>query len=166
VILLGHTHEELGGSEWQQMFVRNAMAAPPRVDLEREKTLVELLLSLHATHTLRSAHDLANGGLAVALAEMSMDGIGCHVDLGTHADDLDATALLFSESPRRCEPRRPRPRPRRRNDRRYSPPNPSATPPTAPSSSSATASPSSAWPPRNSPESGGRRSPHYWPVIR
>jgi phosphoribosylformylglycinamidine synthase subunit PurL len=102
VILLGATQNELGGSEWQQMFAASAMAAPPRVDLEREKALIELLLALHGTHTLLSAHDLSNGGLAVALAEMSMDGIGCHVDLGGHADDLDATALLFSESQARA----------------------------------------------------------------
>jgi phosphoribosylformylglycinamidine synthase subunit PurL len=98
IILLGETRDELGGSEWQQMFAASALALPPRVDLDREKALVDLLLNLHATRTLRSAHDLANGGLAVALAEMSMDGIGCHVELAGHADDLDATALLFSES--------------------------------------------------------------------
>jgi phosphoribosylformylglycinamidine synthase len=102
VIVLGETRDELGGSEWQQAFARDAMAAPPRVDLDREKALIELLLSLHATHTLRSAHDIANGGLAVALAEMSMDRIGCHVDLGGHADHLDATGLLFSESQARA----------------------------------------------------------------
>jgi phosphoribosylformylglycinamidine synthase subunit PurL len=98
VILLGETRDELGGSEWQQMFAADALAAPPRVDLEREKTLIELLLELHAAKALRAAHDLSNGGLAVALAEMAMGGIGAHVDLGGHADELDAVALLFSES--------------------------------------------------------------------
>jgi phosphoribosylformylglycinamidine synthase II len=102
VILLGETKNELGGSEWQQAFAANAMAAPPRVDLEREKALIGLLLTLHGSHTLVSAHDLSNGGLAVALAEMSMDGIGCHAELGGHADDLDAAALLFSESQARA----------------------------------------------------------------
>jgi phosphoribosylformylglycinamidine synthase len=48
------------------------------------------------------AHDLANGGLAIALAESSMDGIGCHVELGGHADDVDAIALLFGESQARA----------------------------------------------------------------
>jgi phosphoribosylformylglycinamidine synthase II len=98
VIVLGTTGDELGGSEWQQMFAPDALAQSPRVDLDREKTLVELLLSLHSERLLQSAHDLANGGLAVALAEMSVDGIGCHVDLGGHADDVDAVALLFGES--------------------------------------------------------------------
>ncbi|HUP60999.1 MAG TPA: phosphoribosylformylglycinamidine synthase subunit PurL [Thermoanaerobaculia bacterium] len=98
IILLGETHDELGGSEWQQLFAPNALAAPPRVDLDREKALVELLLALHGAKLLRSAHDISNGGLAVALAEMSFDGIGCHVDLSNYARDLDAVALLFSES--------------------------------------------------------------------
>jgi phosphoribosylformylglycinamidine synthase len=98
VILLGATRDELGGSEWQQMFAPAALAAPPAVDLYSEKKLVELLLTLHSEKLLRSAHDLSNGGLAVALAESSMDGIGCHVELAGHSDDLDAFALLFSES--------------------------------------------------------------------
>ena len=102
VILLGETRDELGGSEWQQLFASDAMALPPRVDLEREKALVALLLALHGEELLRAAHDLSNGGLAVALAEMSVDGIGCHVDLGGHADDVDAIALLFGESQARA----------------------------------------------------------------
>src|SRR5688500_5613981 len=102
VILIGETRDELGGSEWQQMFAADALVAPPRVDLDRERALIELLLELHASKTIRAAHDISNGGLAVALAEMSMDGIGCHVDLAGHGDDLDATSLLFSESQARA----------------------------------------------------------------
>ncbi|HVR39541.1 MAG TPA: phosphoribosylformylglycinamidine synthase subunit PurL [Thermoanaerobaculia bacterium] len=102
IVLLGETRDELGGSEWQQMFVADALAQPPHVDLDRERALVELLLELHAAKLLRSAHDLANGGLAIALAESSMNGIGCHVDLGEHADDVDAIALLFGESQARA----------------------------------------------------------------
>ncbi|HEY3054592.1 MAG TPA: phosphoribosylformylglycinamidine synthase subunit PurL [Thermoanaerobaculia bacterium] len=102
IILLGETSEELGGSEWQQLTMPDALAAPPRVDLERERALVDLLLSLHQNKLARAVHDLSNGGLAMALAESSMNGIGCHVDLRGHADDLDAIALLFSESQARA----------------------------------------------------------------
>jgi phosphoribosylformylglycinamidine synthase subunit PurL len=98
VVLLGETRDELGGSEWQQLFAPGAMALPPRVSLDGERSLVELLLSLHAEKLLRAAHDLSNGGLAVGLAEMAVDGVGCHVELGGHADDVDAVALLFGES--------------------------------------------------------------------
>jgi len=98
VVLLGETRDELGGSEWQQMFGDDALVAPPHVDLDREKSLIECLLALHAHRAVKSAHDLANGGLAIALAECAGDGIGCHVDLLGHADDVDAIALLFGES--------------------------------------------------------------------
>ncbi len=102
VVLLGETREELGGSEWQQMFLPDALAKPPRVDLDREKKLIDLLLAAYDHRLIRSAHDLSNGGLAVALAECAMSGIGCHVDLAGHADGLDATALLFGESQARA----------------------------------------------------------------
>jgi phosphoribosylformylglycinamidine synthase subunit PurL len=98
VILLGTTRDELGGSEWQQLVAPDATALPPRVDLARERALIELLLALDRERLLHSAHDLANGGLAVALAESSVRGIGCHVELRGHADDVDDIALLFGES--------------------------------------------------------------------
>jgi len=98
IVLLGETRDELGGSEWQQMFEPGATAPPPRVDLDREKALIDCMLAAYADRLIRSAHDLSNGGLAVALAESSIEGIGCRVDLTGHADDLDAIALLFGES--------------------------------------------------------------------
>ncbi len=98
VILLGSTTDELGGSEWAQIRHPQQRALPPRVDLGKERALVDLLLDLHAERVLLSAHDCSNGGLAVALAECAMNGIGCVVDLTGHADDLDAISLLFSES--------------------------------------------------------------------
>ena len=102
VILLGETRDELGGSEWQQLYMPDVLVAPPHVVLENEQKLISLLLDLHRSHLLLSAHDLSNGGLAVALAESSMAGIGCHVDLAGHADDLDSIGLLFSESQARA----------------------------------------------------------------
>jgi phosphoribosylformylglycinamidine synthase len=96
IVLLGETRDELGGSEWQQMMMPDALAAPPRVDLDAEKALIELLLALDEHRLIRSAHDIANGGLAIALAECSMEGVGCHVDVDIAG--LDAVALLFGES--------------------------------------------------------------------
>jgi phosphoribosylformylglycinamidine synthase II len=98
IILLGETREELGGSEWQQMFAAEQLAQPPRVNLDRESALVELLVELHEQKLLRASHDLSNGGLAIALAECAMAGVGCNVELSNYAPDLDVVALLFSES--------------------------------------------------------------------
>src|ERR1051326_1275951 len=80
IVLIGETREE---------------AIPPRVDLDRERALIDTLLQLHENRLLRACHDLSNGGFALALAECAMGGIGCHVELGGHADDVDAFALLF-----------------------------------------------------------------------
>ena len=97
IILIGETRDELGGSEWQQSAMPDALAAPPRVDLDREKALVEFFLAAYEHRLLRSAHDVSNGGLAIALAECAMDGIGCHIEFADHAN-VDTIALLFSES--------------------------------------------------------------------
>jgi phosphoribosylformylglycinamidine synthase subunit PurL len=97
IILIGETRDELGGSEWQQSAMPDVLAAPPRVDLSREKSLVSFFISAYEHRLLRSAHDVSNGGLAIALAECAMDGVGCHVEFGDHAD-VDVIALLFSES--------------------------------------------------------------------
>jgi phosphoribosylformylglycinamidine synthase subunit PurL len=102
IVLIGETRDEMGGSEWQQRALPDALAAPPRVDLDREKALVVFFLDAYEHRLLRSAHDLSNGGLAVALAECSMEGIGFHIELAGHADDVDAIALLFGESQARA----------------------------------------------------------------
>jgi phosphoribosylformylglycinamidine synthase len=101
IILIGETRDELGGSEWQQMSMPDALAAPPRVDLDREKSLVSFFIEAYEHRLLRSAHDVSNGGLAIALAECAMDGVGCHIEFADHAD-VDAIALLFSESQARA----------------------------------------------------------------
>jgi len=97
IILIGETRDELGGSEWQQSAMPDALAAPPRVDLSRENALVSFFVAAYEHRLVRSAHDVSNGGLAVALAECAMDGVGCHIELADHAN-VDAIALLFSES--------------------------------------------------------------------
>jgi len=102
IILIGETRDELGGSEWQQRNLPDALAMPPRVDLDREKALVAFFLAGYEHRLFGSAHDLSNGGLAVALAECAMEGTGCHIELAGHADDIDAIALLFGESQARA----------------------------------------------------------------
>jgi len=98
VVLLGETSDELGGSEYQQAFHPDAQAAPPRVHLAKEKALIATLHELARERVVTAAHDISNGGLVVALAESSMPGIGVEIELGGYADDLDAAALLFSET--------------------------------------------------------------------
>jgi phosphoribosylformylglycinamidine synthase len=98
VVLLGETREELGGSEWLR--VRRGLEAgvPPVVDLAHEKRLLGLLADGVAAGLVRSAHDVSEGGLAVALAECCLAGperVGARIAL-VPLRRLDA--LLFGES--------------------------------------------------------------------
>ena len=72
IVLLGETKNELGGSEYLARVHGLTIGAPPTVDLDGEKRLIEALLEAIGTGVVRSAHDCSEGGLAVALAESCM----------------------------------------------------------------------------------------------
>ncbi|HDT13665.1 MAG TPA: phosphoribosylformylglycinamidine synthase II, partial [Candidatus Aminicenantes bacterium] len=98
VVLIGESLGEVGGTEYLKVIHGLEAGDPPVIDLEREKRNQELLLEAIEAGLIRSAHDLAEGGLAVALAECSFHAeprIGCAVDLD---GGLRADALLFGES--------------------------------------------------------------------
>jgi phosphoribosylformylglycinamidine synthase len=71
VLLAGETRGELGGSEYLHLVTGQVRGAPPALDLQREKALQAFVLEAARTGLLRSAHDCAEGGLSVALAESS-----------------------------------------------------------------------------------------------
>jgi phosphoribosylformylglycinamidine synthase subunit PurL len=82
VWLLGETRVELGGSVWQRLTTGRLEGSPPVLDLTAEARLHQLLLDLAARRLLAGTHDLADGGLAVALAEATLAaGVGATVDL-------------------------------------------------------------------------------------
>ncbi|MEU8567024.1 phosphoribosylformylglycinamidine synthase subunit PurL [Streptomyces pathocidini] len=94
--LLGDTREELGGSAWSQVIHDHLGGLPPRVDLEREKLLAEILVSASRDGMVDAAHDLSDGGLVQALVESSLrGGKGARVVV---PDGLDPFVFLFSES--------------------------------------------------------------------
>jgi phosphoribosylformylglycinamidine synthase II len=98
VVLVGESLEELGGSEYLKVVHGLEAGSPPVIDLEQEKRNQEFLLEAADAGLLRSAHDLSEGGLAVALAESAFHGagkIGCEIDLDL---TLRADTLLFGES--------------------------------------------------------------------
>jgi phosphoribosylformylglycinamidine synthase len=101
VVLLGSNRGELGGSEWLALRRGLERGAPPAVDLDHERRLAQLLVEGVAQGAIASAHDVADGGLAVALAECCFIGpapVGARIEL---ADSLRPDALLFGESPGR-----------------------------------------------------------------
>ena len=96
IILLGETKAELGGSEFQYVIHGVTEGRPPQLDLETEKTLHRTVLGAIQKGLVASAHDLSEGGLALALAESCISGgIGAEVNFAT---DLRSDIALFSES--------------------------------------------------------------------
>jgi phosphoribosylformylglycinamidine synthase subunit PurL len=96
VALLGESRDELGASEFLRTVHGRDEGPCPEVDLDAERRLVDLLVRLAGERLLASAHDVSDGGLAVALAECAMTGgLGADVVLATR---LRPSALLFGET--------------------------------------------------------------------
>src|SRR4051794_2246534 len=99
VVMLGRTREELGGSEYLKWIHGMTRGTPPWIDLKMEQAVQRCCLEAIDQGILRSAHDISDGGLAVALAECCIGGpekpLGVRVQ--TH-EMIRADALLFSES--------------------------------------------------------------------
>lgn len=96
VVLLGRTRDELGGSEYLRVIGGKVEGLPPAVDWESERALIQCLVRAASEGMLSSAHDLSEGGLAVALAEACiLGGVGASVRLSGGLPDHVA---CFSES--------------------------------------------------------------------
>ena len=94
IVLLGRTEPEFGGSAWAHVRHAHLGGRPPTPDLDAERRLAALLAAAAADGLLAAAHDLSDGGLAVALAESCLrGGAGCTVRLPG-----DPFTWLFSES--------------------------------------------------------------------
>lgn len=100
IILLGHTREDLGGSEYLKVVQAREQGSPPYLNLDTEKGLQDCVLSLIRGGLLQSAHDCSDGGIAVALAESCISGSewtrGAVVTLPKGR--LRNDAVLFGES--------------------------------------------------------------------
>ena len=113
VLLLGSADPSLGGSEYMRTIHGKVEGALPLLDLKAERRLYDVVLDLHAKGTLLSAHDVADGGLAVALAECCFNfesaSLGGDFEIGEpgsvddfhYAEPTRTDALLFSEGPSR-----------------------------------------------------------------
>ncbi|MDQ3669588.1 MAG: phosphoribosylformylglycinamidine synthase subunit PurL [Actinomycetota bacterium] len=84
VLVAGSPDLALDGSEYQAQFLGGAAGRPPQLDFVAEAALIRFLWSSSAL--LTSAHDAAEGGLAVTLAEAALAaGIGAEVEIGSDA---------------------------------------------------------------------------------
>jgi len=90
------THREFSSSEYSKTIGGIVAGEPPAVDLAAEKRLQECLVSLAASRTVRSAHDVSDGGIAVTLAESCFASL---VGAQHAAPQLGANVKLEETSP-------------------------------------------------------------------
>ncbi|HKI58534.1 MAG TPA: phosphoribosylformylglycinamidine synthase subunit PurL [Trueperaceae bacterium] len=101
ILLIGEAAGELGASEMLYRLHGLELGAPPALDLEREAAVQRLVRGLVQDGVCDTAHDISEGGLAVALAEMAMaGGRGLDASLPSEPGVRD-DALLFGEAPAR-----------------------------------------------------------------
>ncbi|HVC42902.1 MAG TPA: phosphoribosylformylglycinamidine synthase subunit PurL [Candidatus Saccharimonadales bacterium] len=103
VALVGPVATELGGSEYQRMAHGVNAGTPPHLDIDLERRVQAFVLEAVAADLLGSAHDCAEGGIAIAIAESCLLGdIGASVDiveLGRGEGLINGAAgILFGES--------------------------------------------------------------------
>ena len=95
LILVGRRKSEMGGSAYYHM--KNKYDTNlPRPDLEEVKNQIYAITDCIDKELVLSCHDISDGGLAVALSEMSFkNNIGCKISLN---ESLRSDEILFSET--------------------------------------------------------------------
>lgn len=82
VVLIGEEGGELGASEVLYLLTGKEIGHPPSIDLKREREVQKAIRELISLGLTQTAHDLAEGGLLVALAEMTFPyGLGATVEV-------------------------------------------------------------------------------------
>jgi len=104
LILLGgfgaNDEEHFGGTQYAKVILQRLWGLPPVLDMAHEKRVHKTIREIVTTHLADAAHDLSDGGLAIALCESSFGpaGIGAHIEIpaGTRPE-----FELFHEGPSR-----------------------------------------------------------------
>lgn len=97
VYLIGENTGYLGGSEYLASIHNLERGDAPEVDLQHEKAIINFMCDAADRRLIKSAHDVSDGGLAVALAEMCFGGenVGAYIKLESGIRD---DALIFGEN--------------------------------------------------------------------
>jgi phosphoribosylformylglycinamidine (FGAM) synthase-like enzyme len=103
ILILGENTSELGGSEYLRQLAGVVEGPLPALDLARETAVQDVCRTAIGEGLVRSAHDCADGGFAVALAECCFSSYGrASVGAEVALDDAgDEAAILFGEAPSR-----------------------------------------------------------------
>ncbi len=89
-----------GGTQYAKVILKELWGLPPALDMDREKRVQKAVREIVAAGLAESAHDLSDGGLAVALAESSFGpaGMGARIEI---PPAVRSEFLLFHEAPSR-----------------------------------------------------------------
>jgi phosphoribosylformylglycinamidine synthase II len=100
ILLLGETEEDLGGTEYLRAVHHREQGVPPRLELEREGVVQEVTRQAIERGLLQSAHDCAEGGLAVTVAECALSPARAPIGAAIVLDQqrLRRDSILFGES--------------------------------------------------------------------
>jgi phosphoribosylformylglycinamidine synthase len=102
VILLGGLGDcdevRFGGTEYAKVVLNELWGLPPALDMDYEKRVHDAMREIVAAGLAESAHDVSDGGLAVAAAECCLGGVGAALHFES---DLSPELLLFHEGPSR-----------------------------------------------------------------
>jgi phosphoribosylformylglycinamidine synthase II len=100
IFLIGRTKEELGGSEYYLSYHRNESGNIPKLDLAEDKRNALAVSNLISSGVVKSVHDCSKGGIAIALAELAINGdTGFDIDISLTSNTCNRIdSLMFSES--------------------------------------------------------------------
>jgi phosphoribosylformylglycinamidine synthase II len=102
VLLIGSSHNDIGGSEYLKVEHGMVAGRPPTLDFARERAVTRVVLAAAENGLLHSAHDCSEGGMLVALAECCLlGGIGVRCPAIRPEAPLRIDAAFFGESPSR-----------------------------------------------------------------
>jgi phosphoribosylformylglycinamidine synthase subunit PurL len=87
-----------GGTQYAKVILKTLWGLPPALDMDYEKRLQSAIRDIVNHGHAESAHDISDGGLAVALAECAYNGVGASIEIPT---DLRPEFALFHEGPSR-----------------------------------------------------------------
>jgi phosphoribosylformylglycinamidine (FGAM) synthase-like enzyme len=87
-----------GGTQYAKVVLDKMWGLPPALDMDYEKRVQSAIREIINEGHAESAHDVSDGGLAVALAECAVNGIGASVEITTN---LRPEVALFHEGPSR-----------------------------------------------------------------
>ncbi|MCX6402428.1 MAG: phosphoribosylformylglycinamidine synthase subunit PurL [Actinobacteria bacterium] len=100
IYLLGETSDDFAGSEWAHEIHAHLGGLPPKIDLQKEMQLSQILVAASRDGLINAAHDVSEGGAMQTLVEMAIrSGIGARLWV---PDNLDPFVFAYAESATRA----------------------------------------------------------------